>query len=94
VAHVVGPADLGQGLAALAALDGLAPLVGRELRPAAELHAAGLRSRSSFAGASQDQFSLELDQTAKDGEHQAAMWRRRVRTGVAEGTEARPFLGH
>jgi hypothetical protein len=60
-------------LAWITPLQGLALLVGGELRLAAHLHAAGLREPAALAGARADQLALKLGQAAQDGQHQAAV---------------------
>jgi hypothetical protein len=73
VADVVRPGDFPGRLAGVAPLQGLALLVGGELRLAAHLHAAGLREPAALAGARADQLALKLGQAAQDGQHQAAV---------------------
>jgi hypothetical protein len=82
VADVVRPSNFPSRLAGIAPLQGLALLVGGELRLAAHLHAAGLGEPPAFAVARADKLALKLGQSAQDGQHQAA-----VRcSGVGPGT--------
>ncbi len=87
MADIVRPGDFPGRLAGVASLQGLALLVGGELRLAAHPHAAGLGEPAALAGADADQLALKLGQAAKDGEHQAAVGRSGVGPGVAQGPE-------
>ncbi len=88
MADVVCPGDFPGRLAGVSPLQGLALLVGSELRLAAHLHAAGLGEPAALAGARADQLPLKLGQAAQDGQHQAAVGSGGVGPGVAQGPES------
>jgi hypothetical protein len=65
VADVVTAGDIGQRLvAAIAACDGFATLVRRQLARATEQHAAALGALAALAGVRNDQMALELREPA------------------------------
>ena len=82
--HRVGTGDVGDGLAALVAIEGLAPLMRCQLRLAPEPNATLLGPLPSLARPRADQLALELGQSAEHRQHEATMSRRRVGPGVPE----------
>src|SRR3954465_8419664 len=90
--HVVGAGDLGQGLASLSAGQRLSLLMRGELWLAPEMHAPRPGPLPALSRARPDQFTLELGETAQDGQHEPAMWCRRIRPSILQGPKAGLFL--
>jgi hypothetical protein len=65
----------------------------RELRLATKDDSFRFCAFSPFARPRSDKFSLELGETAQDGQHQATMRRRSVSPSISQRFEPRPFLG-
>ena len=84
VADGIGPADVHQGLTGFPARNGFPPLVVRQFRLAAHYYPASFGALPAFAGATSDQFSLELGEAAQDRQHQPAVRCGRVGPGIPQ----------
>src|SRR3954463_1230431 len=63
-----------------------------ELWLAPEMHAARPGPLPAFACARPDQLPPELGETTQDGQHEPAMWCRRIRPSILQGPKAGLFL--
>src|SRR5450755_1459499 len=84
VADGIGPADVHQGLTDFPSRNGFLPLVVRQFRLAAHYYPASFGALPAFAGATSDQFSLELGEAAQDRQHQPAVRCGRVGPGIPQ----------
>ena len=71
----------------------LPALVVRQFRLAAHYYPASFGALPAFAGATSDQFSLELGEAAQDRQHQPAVRCGRVRPGIPQRFESGALVG-
>jgi acyl-CoA synthetase (AMP-forming)/AMP-acid ligase II len=94
VRDIVGPAYFHQGLSGFPSRNGLLALVVRQFRLAAHEHPSRFGTLPAFAGATADQFSLELCQATENGQHQPAVWCSRIGPGIPQGFESGALVGN
>ena len=58
------------------------------------MYSASLGTFTALGSAGADQLALKLGKAAKDGQHQAAVWRCGVGPGIGKRTEASACLGN